>query len=188
MSQRPRLRVCRLRIDPGAHQLMVRGNWSKQALPQNIRTCRGFVILSIALLLVTGSAAAAAPNDARAGILATIEKTNALQKRNAPAREIAAALFEDDLMITGEGESRGYKSLASFIDTFTRLSAGDANCDLRLIDPIRSSGDLAAAFLSQHCPATKVDAMDEDSRVLFVFRKSAKGWRVTMGHWSGGKF
>ena len=146
------------------------------------------MIFSTALAFTAGCAVAAAHDDARAGIQATIDKTNALQKHNAPAKDIAAALFEDDLMITGEGESKGYTGLASFIDTFTRLSASAANCDLSLIEPIRSSGNLAAAFLSQHCTATKAGEKDEDSRVLFVFRNGAKGWRVTMGHWSGGKF
>jgi ketosteroid isomerase-like protein len=154
----------------------------------NPRTRYGLIAIGAALSLAAGLAGSADRNDVREGIQATIDKTNALQKRNAPGREIAAALFEDDLMITGEGESKGYNGLASFIDTFVRLSAGAANCDLKLIDPIRSSGNLASAFVSQHCTASKAGEKGEDSRVLFVFRKGAKGWRVTMGHWSGGKF
>jgi ketosteroid isomerase-like protein len=153
-----------------------------------LRTRYGMIAIGAALTLAAGLAVSADRNDVRDGIQATIDKTNALQKRNAPGREIAAALFEDDLMITGEGESKGYIGLSSFIDTFVRLSAGAANCDLKLIDPIRRSGNLAAAFLSQHCAASKSGGEEEDSRVLFVFRKGAKGWRVTMGHWSGGKF
>ncbi len=152
------------------------------------RTRHGLIAIGSALTLAAGLAVSADRNDVRDGIQTTIDETNALQKRSAPGREIAAALFDEDLMITGEGETRGYKGLASFIDTFVRLSAGAANCDLKLIDPIRSSGNLAAAFLSQHCTASKAGEKDEDSRVLFVFRKSAKGWRVTMGHWSGGTF
>lgn len=155
---------------------------------QNNRRCSGFVAIGAVFALVMDSAVAGGPGNARAGIQATIDKTNTLQRRNAPAKDIAAALFEDDLMITGEGENKGYNGLASFIDTFTRLSSGDSKCDLKLIDPIRSSGNLAAAFLSQHCTATKAGEKDEDSRVLFVFHKGSKGWRVTMGHWSGGKF
>ena len=150
--------------------------------------CGGFIVIGAALALASGTAVAAGASAARAGIQATIDKTNTLQRRNAPARDIAAALFEDDLMITGEGELKGYSGLASFIDTFTRLSSGDSNCDLTLIDSIRSSGNLAAAFLLQHCTAAKAGGKDEDSRVLFVFRNGKKGWRVTMGHWSGGKF
>jgi ketosteroid isomerase-like protein len=154
----------------------------------NTRTRRGLMAVGIAFTLATGLAGAADRNDVRDGIQATIDKTNALQKRNAPGREIAAALFEDDLMITGEGESRGYVGLASFIDTFIRLSASAVNCDLKLVDPVRSSGNLAVAFVTQHCTASKAGEKDEDSRVLFVFHKGVKGWRVTMGHWSGGKF
>lgn len=156
---------------------------------QTARTHHGLTAFGIAIALAAGlSASANDRNDVRDGIQATIDKTNALQKRNAPGREIAAVLFEDDLMITGEGESKGYTGLASFMDTFVRLSAGAANCDLKLIDPVRSSGNMAAAFLSQHCTASKAGEKEEDSRVLFVFRKGEKGWRVTMGHWSGGAF
>lgn len=144
--------------------------------------------IGAALTLMAGSAAAADHADAATGIRATLARTNALQHRNAPAREIADALFEDDLMITGEGESRSYRDLASFMDTFAEHSAAAVQCDLALIEPIRSSGDLAAAFVSQHCPAAKAGDKDEDSRVLFVFRAGPKGWRVTMGNWSRGAF
>ena len=155
---------------------------------QDSRTRPGVIAVGAVLALAAGLSTSADRNDVRSGIQATIDKTNSLQKRNAPGREIAAALFEDDLMITGEGESKGYTGLAAFMDTFVRLSAGAANCDLKLIEPIRSSGTMAAAFLSQHCTASKAGEKEEDSRVLFVFRKGAKGWRVTMGHWSGGAF
>jgi hypothetical protein len=166
--------TCRRRIDQRTGEAKLQENRSKTGMSHITHARHGLIAIGSALTLAAGLTFAAERNEVRDGIQSTIDKTNALQKRSAPGREIAAALFEDDLMITGEGEDKGYKGLSSFIDTFVGLSAGASNCDLKLIDPIRSSGNLAAAFLSQHCTASKAGEKDEDSRVLFVFRKGAE--------------
>ena len=75
---------------------------------QETRALHRLIACGTALALAAGLSVSADRNGVRDGIQATIDKTNALQRRGAPGREIAAALFEDDLMITGEGESKGY--------------------------------------------------------------------------------
>jgi ketosteroid isomerase-like protein len=136
----------------------------------------------------TPPAAAADLGQARAGIQSTIDKANALFHRSAPAEEIATALFEDDLMVTGEGEKGSYRDLQSFMGQLAAHTAAGPRCTLAIVDPIRSSGDLAVAFLSEHCTAEKAGDEEEYTRVMFAFRKGANGWRVTMASFNFGKY
>lgn len=144
--------------------------------------------ISLAAAIAPGFAAAADLSQARAGIQSTVDRTNALFHRSASAEEIAAVLFEDDLMVTGEGEKGSYRDLKSFMGQLAAHTAAGPRCTLAIVDPIRSSGDLAVAFLSEHCTPAKAGEPDEDTRVMFAFRKGAHGWRVTMASFSLGKY
>lgn len=153
------------------------------------------VLLRVASMTAIALAVAATPltvaadlDQARAGIQSTVDKANALFHRSAPAEEIATALFEDDLMVTGEGEKGSYRDLKSFMGQLAAHTAAGPRCTLSIVDPIRSSGDLAVAFLSEHCTAEKVGGEDEYTRVMFAFRKGANGWRVTMASFNFGKY
>jgi ketosteroid isomerase-like protein len=126
--------------------------------------------------------AADAPGEAaaRAGVQKTLDRVNALLKKNASAQVIADAMYEDDLMITGEGEKGLYRDLKSFIGPLAEYVKDGARCDLKVVDPIRASGELAVAFIFEHCVAAKAGEKDDDARILYVFRKGAHGYRVTM--------
>jgi ketosteroid isomerase-like protein len=149
------------------------------------------LIVATPLLLINPLAAAANVQDqseARKGIQATIDKTNALLASTATAKEIANALYEDDLMIIGEGENSLYRGLGSFLPKLEAIVEGGSHCTLDIVDPIRHSGDLAVAFIAEHCAAAKAAFKDADARVLWVFRKGTKGWRVTMEMFGWGTF
>ena len=124
----------------------------------------------------------------RAALQAKIDTVNAMLKRKAPGKEIAESLYEDDLMIIGEGEKSLYRDLQSFQKPLADYVAQESTCTISIIDPIRHSGNLAAAFLLEHCPAAKAGEKDDDARMMYVFRKGAKGWRVTMEMFGWGTF
>jgi hypothetical protein len=84
-------------------------------------------ILCAVVVLGTGSPLASAADSpgvaaARVGVQKTIDRVNALLKNNASARVIADAMYEDDLMITGEGEKRLYLDLKSFMGPLAEYS------------------------------------------------------------------
>jgi ketosteroid isomerase-like protein len=97
-------------------------------------------------------------------------------------------MYERDLMIIGEGEKSLYKDLKSFMGPLASYAAEGTRCNLSVVDPIRASGNLAVAFIFEHCAAAKAGDKDEDGRILYVFRKGAKGWRVTMEMFGWGTF
>ena len=125
---------------------------------------------------------------ARAGVQETLDRVNALLKKNASAQLIADAMYEDDLMITGEGEKGLYRDLKSFMGQLAEYVKDGARCDLKVVDPIRASGDLAVAFIFEHCAAAKAGEKDDDARILYVFRKGAHGYRVTMEMFGWGTY
>jgi ketosteroid isomerase-like protein len=124
----------------------------------------------------------------RAALQAKIDTVNAMLKRKAPGKEVAEVLYEEDLMIIGEGEKSLYRDLQSFQKPLADYVAQESTCTISIIDPIRHSGNLAAAFLLEHCPAAKAGEKDDDARMMYVFRKGAKGWRVTMEMFGWGAF
>jgi hypothetical protein len=127
-----------------------------------------------------------------AGVEQTISTLNALFARGASVAEIADAMYDgDDVVITGEGEPVAYRSLKSFMPRLEVYLANIRQCRLSVVQPIRHSGTLAAAFIAEHCAAGALNAgatADADARLLWVFRKSAKGWRVSLEMFSFGKF
>jgi len=148
-------------------------------------------MFAVAASLVLGSVARASDHDstaeARAGIQKTIDQVNSLLKRNASAQEIAAVLYEDDLMITGEGDVY-YSNLASFMGPLAEYVKDGSRCHETIVDPIRASGNLAVAFVLENCAAASAGDKEENYRIMFVFRNGPHGWRATMEHFSAGTF
>ncbi|MGE3599233.1 MAG: hypothetical protein AB7N70_27175 [Dehalococcoidia bacterium] len=130
--------------------------------------------------------AAVSAADVEAGINATFAKVHELLARGASGAEVAEVLYEDDLTITGEGEKGLYPDLKSFIEPLHAYTR-NPTCRLKVVDKVRHSGDLAAAWVAEHCDAHEKDAA-EDYRMIYVFRNGPKGWRVTMEMFAVGNF
>ncbi len=105
---------------------------------------------------------------------------NALLKKYAPVQAIADAMYENDLMITDEGEKGLYCDMKSFTGPLAEYVKDGSCCNLKMVDPIRASGDLAATFIFEHCAAAEAGEKDDDARILYVIRNGANGYRVTM--------
>ena len=59
---------------------------------------------------------------------------------------------------------------------------------LTVLDPVRSSGNMAVAFIHEHEEPAKAGEKPDDYRILYVFRKGPKGCRVTMELFTSGTF
>lgn len=144
-----------------------------------IASCGNLGMPSVAL-------AAEGGGDAAAGVKLTIDKANALMKRSGSPKEFMELLFEADLMITGEGETVTYKDLKSVEKPLAAYMAHQAQCKMTVVDPVRSSGTIAAAFIQEHCDPAREGEKPDDWRILCVFSNGAKGWRVTMELFTSG--
>jgi hypothetical protein len=160
---------------------------TKLLKPMLIQSLRAVVVLGTVSPLAS---AADSPGvaTARAGVQKTIDRVNALLKNNASARVIADAMYEDDLMITGEGEKSLYRDLKSFMGPLAEYVKDGTRCDLKVVDPIRASGDLAVAFIFEHCAAAKAGEEDDDARILYVFCRGPHSYRVTMEMFGWGTY
>jgi ketosteroid isomerase-like protein len=127
-----------------------------------------------------------APAGARAGVQATLTRVNELFAKGGSAQEVADVLYEDDLTVTGEGEKSLYPNLKSFMQPLAGYLT-NPTCKLSLVDKIRHSGNLAVAWVHEHCDAHGAEKA-EDYRIMYVFRKSSKGWRATMELFVSGTF
>jgi hypothetical protein len=151
----------------------------------------GTVLLAATMLALSAHSMAASQSDTqsvRVALQAKLDTVNAMLRRKASGKEIADVLYEDDLMIIGEGEKSLYRDLKSFQKPLADYVAAESTCTISIIDPIRHSGNLAVAFLLEHCPAAKAGEKDDDARMIYVFRNGPKGWRVTMEMFGWGTF
>ena len=148
----------------------------------------GLILAAVAALAMIPSAKAdsSVPDDGQAGVEATLAKVNALVARGGSAKEIADAFYEDDLTITGDGETGLYPDLKSFMKRLEIYST-NPTCRLNVVNKIRTSNTLAVAWVQEHCDAHGHESA-EDYRILYVFRKSPKGWRTTMELFQKGTF
>jgi ketosteroid isomerase-like protein len=146
----------------------------------------GLALAALAMTAGPSHAADAPTPDVRGEIEAMLQSVDKLVKAHAPINEIAEAFYERDLLITGEGEKGLYRSRDAFMKPLQAFVEGGSGCTLKIVDPLRHSGSLAAAFVSEHCKAQDSKSADSDSRVLYVFRKGVKGWRVTMEMYGDG--
>jgi ketosteroid isomerase-like protein len=147
----------------------------------------GLALAVVAALPPGLSRAADTPKpDVRAEIEAMLQSVDRLVKAHAPVKDIAEAFYEPDLLITGEGEKGLYRSREAFMKPLQAFVENGSGCTLKIVDPLRHSGSFAAAFVSEHCKAPDSKDADSDARVLYVFRKGANGWRVTMEMYDNG--
>jgi ketosteroid isomerase-like protein len=135
---------------------------------------------------LSGAVAEEVPADARVGVEATLNKVNDLFAKGGSAQQVADVLYEDDLTVTGEGEKGLYPNLESFMKPLAGYLT-NPTCRLTLADKIRHSGNLAVAWVQEHCDHHGAEKA-EDYRIMYVFRKSSKGWRTTMELFVSGTF
>lgn len=145
-------------------------------------------LLAFLVVMCVGSrpAAAAHHEAAAVGVKALIGRTNAVMKNHGSLREFEETFFEEDLMLTGEGDKTFYRSLQEFEKPLAGYVADQTRCKLSVIDPVRSSGVIAAAFVQLHCDPAKAGDAPVESRILYVFRNGKKGWRAMMEMYSAG--
>lgn len=119
-------------------------------------------------------------------IEAMLRRVDELVASRASVTEIADAFSEPDLMITGEGEKGLYRNRAEFMPLLQAFAENPGRYERRFIDPILHSGDMAAAFVTEHFATPDGQGAGSDVRILYVFTKGASGWRVALEMYGAG--
>jgi ketosteroid isomerase-like protein len=158
---------------------------------KNMRLCsskraRALVGMMLGIGVLLPAVAAEVPTDPKAGVEATLNKVNELFAKGGSAEEFADALYESDLTVTGEGEKALYPNLKSFMQPLAGYLT-NPTCKLSLVNKVHSSGNLAVAWVQEHCDDHGTERA-EDYRIIYVFHRGAKGWRATMEMFVAGKF
>lgn len=141
-------------------------------------------LLAIATAIPLGLAAHAdspahpAVDSAQAGILAMFASARAAIHRHASTEEVAHIFYNDDLVVAIQGD-RAYHGLRSFMRPLAGYLQGVERCHFKLMEPVQHSGDIAAAFVQEHCDPAKPGDAAEDLRILYVLKHGPKGWRVS---------
>jgi len=151
-------------------------------------------IMLAATVMAVSSAAAGVhekmtDGSARAGIQATLDRTSAVLRINGSAQQFADAFYAPDLMITGEGE-KTYRDLKSFMPFLAAFlpSVIKGDCHIRIVGPVRHSGNLASAFTQDYCKPVAPGKPAASYRMLLVFSHGPKGWRVVQELFVSGSF
>ena len=148
---------------------------------------QSMIAVALAISATTANAVELSDKDVKAGIDRTLNKVDSLRAKGATARQIANVLYEDDLMVIVEGEKAMYSGIRTVMPLLAEHLKHTMDCRLKALEPIRHSGKLAVAFVSESCPAS-ADADAGPLRMVYVFRNGAKGWRVTMESAAVGEF
>ena len=114
--------------------------------------------------------------------------------RGADGEELARMLYADKVTMIGEGEDKASRGMATaIVDSKGWLETlgpnGEKTCKYTIEEPVVASSTTFSSFLLLRCKANPpVLPQDEDLRMMYVWEKSSKGWRVVLEMWAPGKF
>jgi hypothetical protein len=109
--------------------------------------------------------------------------------RGADARAIGDLMYEEDVVVIGEGDHSATRGLTAFMPTLAAHLeewGGKPNVTFKLIDPILTEGNVASAFLDITLIPSIAGALTQHYRSMFGWRRSAKGWRVALEMYAAG--
>jgi hypothetical protein len=111
-----------------------------------------------------------------------------------PAQALAERFYLPDATIIGEGEAAPRRGMAAAVVALREWNdylgpGGQKGCQFTMQEPVVSDGRVAAAYAVLSCKANPPKLMkDETIRQLFVFKRTAAGWRVAHEMWQAGGF
>ena len=145
---------------------------------------------SLAAIVATGMMQSVKAEEDTATVKAELDQffqnASAVIQNSGSAKALADVFYDDDLNIIGEEDKHLYPNLQSFMGPLQAYITNRA-CELKVVGTPRHSGNLAVAFVKEHCDQYKSEP-PADYRVVYVLRKGFKGWRVTMEMWEHGVF
>jgi ketosteroid isomerase-like protein len=124
-------------------------------------------------------------------VLAAVEQGFA---RAEDATTLSKRLYADDVVMVGEGAtlaSRGMKAAIQDVqEWYDSLGPnGMKTCKYTIADPVVASSTTFSSFMLLHCAANPPKLPDgQDLRMMYIWKKGPKGWRVALEMYAPGKF
>lgn len=153
--------------------------------------CLGVFAISVTTAVVTAKERSGTSTH----VQAALDAFQAAVRSGKSAAQAAELLYTDDVIIVGEGgepPSRGRPAAVAEMDAHWSSLGSDGvkRCNLVLSpDSAVSSADTYASFFDLHCdPVSPSSEPIPDIRGIYVWKKTAQGWRVTLEQWGVGKF
>ena len=154
--------------------------------------------IRVAICLAAGvsQAALAAPpatDGTKAEIAAKLHTVEKALARGDSATQISKLLYAEDDLLTGDGETGGTRGMTATIkDVQAWMDSlgpgGTKGCKYTIVDPVVSSAKSFSSFLLLRCKANPpVLKEDQELRMLYVWKKQVRGWRVVLEMYEPGK-
>jgi len=150
--------------------------------------------IATAMWSTTASASGQVAAQAKREIEQALRGMETLQERGADGKELSKALYAEEIVIVGEGDSKAQRGLAAATaETQGWLDSlgpnGVKTCKFTLVDPVVASRETFSSFVLLHCKANPpVMREDQDLRMMYIWKKYPQGWRVVLEMFAPGKF
>jgi ketosteroid isomerase-like protein len=127
--------------------------------------------------------------DIREEISASLRAAAAALARGADTEEFAGLLYAEEIIVLGEGWPTAIRGLSSFMPQLSIINQGwgkRPRLTFRLVEPAVVGESAAASFTEVTCRPDLPGAEDILYRVLYVWKRTERGWRVVLEWYSEG--
>lgn len=137
---------------------------------------------------------ATADSGEKSQILSVLSKVEASLARGDSAAKISDLLYAPDVVLVGEGDtsaSHGMKEAVVDVQAWLdSLGAnGQKSCKFEVSEPIVASTTTFSSFVLLRCAANPPKLpQGQELRMVYVWKKLPRGWRVQLEMWASGKF
>ena len=121
-------------------------------------------------------------------VLADVEAFTA-QGRLGETRAFAELMYDDDVLLVGEGDTAAVRGIHQAIARI--VGAVDewgerARLKFRLTEPVLASGSIFSAMMDAECHPERQGVQIIRYRLLTVWRRGPRGWRVAQEMYTSG--
>jgi ketosteroid isomerase-like protein len=127
--------------------------------------------------------------DIKQQLEAVIHVAEAALARGADVAEFVELFYDHDAVVVGEGwpaAIRGVAALLPPLGVMFREWGSRPKMRLILLDPVLTEGSVATAFVDARVTPGNPGAAEERYRVLYAWKRGARGWRVALEMFAGG--
>jgi ketosteroid isomerase-like protein len=127
--------------------------------------------------------------DVRQELGAMLRAVEQAVARGAGAEEVASLLYEEDAVVLSEGAPGAIRGLEAFKPHLAEVLkgwGGRPRIKFTPLEPILTGDTVATCFLNVSCRPSRPAAVEEHYRLVYSWRKGARGWRVVLEMFSAG--
>ena len=151
--------------------------------------------LAAAAIVANGAAADTAKSgDSKAEVIRAVRAAEQLLAQGVDSKTFVHALYNDDVVMVGgdkPGAKHGSQAAISEVQAWFDYMGphGIKTCKYTIEEPIIASATSVSSFLQLSCKANPPNVTtDQFYTEMYIWTKTAQGWRVALEMWAPGKF